>query len=191
MAIVMATKRYSLAARLFHWIVAFLVVAQIGLGFAADWSDQPLSDNLLQQHVRVGLLVFALVVLRLSWRLATRPPALPGSIALWQQRAAKVTHLLLYALLLLMPITGYVLWAWTAPSLDFWGLGEVPIVFTGGDDETWRSVAGYAHEYGGYAISGLVLMHIAAALYHSFVARDLSIAERMGFGPLDAIDRAD
>lgn len=191
MTVVMASKRYSLPARILHWVVAVLVIVQIALGFAADWSERPWSDRFLDQHVRVGLLVLALMVLRLLWRLGQEPPPLPGSVARWQQRAAGLAHPLLYLLLLLMPVTGYVLWAWTGPTLDFWGIGQVPILFRGSDDEFWRSVAGYAHEYGAYAISALVLLHIAAALYHSFVARNLSIAERMGFRSLDAIDHAD
>lgn len=187
----MASKRYSLTARLLHWIVAALVLIQIGLGFGADWSDRPHSDYLLDQHVRVGLLLLILVLLRVLWRLGNPPPPLPESIHRWQRRVSGLVHPGLYVLLLLMPITGYVLWAWTGPALDWWGLGNVPILFVGGDDEFWRSVAGYAHEYGAYAISGLVLIHIGAALWHAFVARDLSISERMGFCALDHAGRAD
>jgi cytochrome b561 len=187
----MASKRYSPIARWLHWLVAGLAITQIMLGFAADWSDDPLSARLLDQHVRIGLLLLALMILRLLWRLANAPPALPESIAAWQGRMAAVVHATLYALLLAMPVTGYVLWAWTSPTLDFFGLGPVPILFRGGEDEFWRSVAGYAHEYGAYAISGLVLLHIGAALFHSFIVRDLSIAERMGFGGLDGHQIAD
>lgn len=187
----MASKRYSFTARLLHWLVAFLVIAQIGLGFAADWSDRPLSDRLLDQHVRVGVLIFCLMLLRLLWRLGHPPPPLPSRIARWQRRAAELAHPLLYALLMVMPITGYVLWAWTAPSLNWWGVGHVPILFRGGDDEFWRSVAGYAHEFGAYALTALAIVHIAAAIHHSVIARDLSIRERMGFGNLDAEESAD
>lgn len=189
MTVVMASKQYSLPARLLHWVVAVLVIVQIALGFAVDRSDRPLSDRLLDQHVRVGLLVLALMLLRLLWRLGNPPPPLPGSIARWKQNAAGLAHRLLYLMLLLMPVTGYVLWAWTGPSLNWWGLGRVPIVFRGGEEEFWRSVAGYAHEYGAYAISGLVLLHIAAALYHAFVVRDLSIGERIGITGLDGAKR--
>lgn len=191
MKTVMASKRYSLPARLLHWIVAVLVLVQIALGFGADWSERPQSDYLLDQHVRIGVLLLVLVVLRLLWRIGNPPPPLPDLAHRWQRRAAGIAHRALYILLLLMPITGYVLWAWTGPSLDWWGLGSIPMLFVGGDDEFWRSVAGYVHEYGAYAITGLVLVHIGAALWHSFVARDLSIGERMGFGALDHAGRAD
>lgn len=191
MAVVMDSQRYSFPARLLHWAVAPLVLVQIALGFASDLSERPWSDFFLDQHVRVGVPLFGLILLRLLWRLGNEPPPLPEAIAPWQRRAAGETHATLYLLLVLMPVTGYVLWAWTAPSLDFWGVGHVPILFRGGDDEFGRSVAGYAHEYGAYAISALVLIHISAALYHSFVARDLSIGRRMGFRTLDEGGRSD
>lgn len=180
----MDSQRYSLAARLLHWTVAALVLIQIGLGFGANWSDRPISDGLLDQHVRFGLLILALMILRLTWRLAT-PLPLSVEQSRWRRRAAGLTHGALYLVLLLMPVTGYVSWAWIGPKLDWWGLGHVPILFRGGDNELWRSVAGYGHEYGSYAVSALVILHIVAAGHHKFVLRDRLIGRRMGFGPLD------
>lgn len=181
----MDMQRFSLTARFLHWTIAPLVLVQLALGFAADLSDKPLADRLLDQHVRIGLLIFGLMLLRLTWRIAVRPPALPESITGWRRRTAECTHLLLYGLLLMMPVTGYVLWAWTGPKLDWWGLGRIPMLFRGGDDELWRSVAGYAHEYGGYVVTALILLHIGAALHHQFVGRDGLISRRMGFGAID------
>jgi cytochrome b561 len=174
-----------------HWLVAALVIVQIGLGFASDWSERPLSELFTNQHVRVGILIFMLMLLRISWRLGHRPPPLPSRIPAWQRQSAGAVHWLLYLLLLAMPVSGYVLWAWSGKSLSFWGVGLMPILFTGGEDEFWRSVAGYAHEYGAYAITALVLIHIAAALHHQFIAKDMTIGERMGFGPLDGDAGAD
>lgn len=187
----MDNRRYSLPARLLHWAVAMLAIVQIILGWATDWSERPLSDLFLDQHVRVGVTIFFLMLLRVSWRLAHRPPSLPEHIAGWQRKSAGVAHALLYLLLLLLPVSGYVLWAWSGHDLSYWGMGTIPILFTGGDDEFWRSVAGYAHEYGAYTISALVLVHIGAALHHEFVARDMRISDRMGFAPLDGDAGAD
>ncbi len=187
----MTSRRYSTPARVLHWAVAVLAIAQILLGWAADWSERPLSDLFIDQHVRVGILIFLLMLLRISWRLGHQPPPMPRDFPTWQRHSAGVVHWILYLLLLAMPVSGYVLWAWSGKSLSFWGVGTVPILFTGGDDEFWRSVAGYAHEYGAYTISALVLIHIGAALHHQFVAKDMSIGERMGFGPLDGNAGAD
>ena len=187
----MDAQSYSIPARLLHWAVAVLVLLQLPLSFASDWTKGSLSNLLLDQHVRIGLLILALMVLRLilalmvlrwSWRVAVPPPLLPSHMAKWHRRVAGTTHRLLYLLLFAMPLTGYVLWAWTGPDLDWWGMGEVPVLFRGGDDEFWRSVAGYAHEYGGYFLSALLALHVGAALHHQLVVRDGLIPDRMGFG---------
>ncbi|MES2902970.1 MAG: cytochrome b [Pseudomonadota bacterium] len=185
----MDSKRYSLIARLLHWTVAVLVLIQIGLGFGADLSDRPMSARLLDQHVRFGLLIAALMVLRLSWRLASPPPSI--EVSGWRKRTAKLTHGALYLLLLVLPFSGYVLWAWTGPSLDWWGIARVPILFRGSENELWRSVAGYGHQYGAYVVSALVVLHIAAALHHQFVLRDGLIGKRMGFKALNGGGRDD
>ena len=187
----MPTLRYTRPAILLHWSIAALVLIQIALGFATDWTAGPQSDSLLAQHVRVGLLIFAMMALRVAWRLANRPPPMPVAVPRWRQKIAPLVYAAFYLLLVLLPVTGYILWAWTGPRLSYWGLGTVPILFTGGDDETWRSIAGYAHEYGGYAITALFLLHIAAAFHHQFVAKDMRISDRMGLAPLDDAHRAD
>lgn len=186
----MDSKRYSLIARLLHWIVAILVLIQTGLGFGANWSDRPQSDRLLEQHVQFGILIAALMVLRLTWRLASPPPRLID-VSGWRRRTAKLTHGALYLLLLAMPLSGYVSWAWTGPRLDWWGIARVPILFRGGADEMWRSVAGYGHQYGAYVVSALVILHIVAALHHQFALRDGLIGRRMGFKALKGSGRPD
>ena len=186
----MDSQRYSLLARLLHWTVAVLVFVQIGLGFGADWSERPASDRLFDQHVRFGLLIAALMVLRLSWRLASLPPT-SIEVSGWRRRTANLTHWAFYLLLLAMPLSGYVLWAWTGPKLDWWGMASVPILFRGSEDEQWRSVAGYGHQYGAYVVSALVILHIAAALHHPFALRDGLIGRRMGFKGLNGGGRAD
>ena len=127
----MPPPRYTRPAILLHWIIAVLVLVQIALGFATDWTDRPQSDSLLGQHVRVGLLILALMALRVAWRLAHRPPPMPAAIPRWRQEIASLVYAAFYLLLVLLPVTGYILWAWTGPRLGYWGFGTVPILFTG------------------------------------------------------------
>lgn len=181
----MASNRYSALARWLHWIVGIAVIGQIGLGFAANWSGREQSRLILPYHVQLGLLILGLMVLRITWRLVKRPPPYSPGLTQWQRSLATMVHWMLYALLLAMPVTGYVLWAWRGPVLKFAGVAQIPILFEGGDDEFWQSIAGYAHEYGAFLLTGLILLHVTAALYHQFIARDLSIGQRMGLGPLD------
>lgn len=156
-----------------------LVFAQLVLGFAADWADRPAAALLLNQHVRIGLLILSLMILRLLWRFARNPPPLPQELPWWQHRVAKGVHLLLYLTLFILPLSGYVLWAWIGRQLDWFGLFSIPILFVGGEDEMWRSIAGYTHSYAGFVLIALLLTHIGAALWHEFVKRDRLISERM------------
>lgn len=175
----MAGPRFTWAARALHWIIAFLVLGQIALGLASDNSREPLSIWLLDKRVQIGLLIFALMILRLLWRMTHRPPPFPAAIAVWQRVAAAGVHRLLYILLLLMPVSGYVLWVWIGRPLSWFGLIQIPILFESGDDETWRSIAGYAHEYSAYVLIALLITHIGAALFHEFILRDHLIRDRM------------
>lgn len=175
----MSTSRYNFFARLLHWLVAALVIGQIILGYAADLADGTFAKMLLDRHVWVGLLILALTVLRFLWRLAHPPPTLPVTTLDWQRSAATVLHRLFYAILLLLPASGYVLWAWIGRPLDWFGIVPIPILFTGGDDETWRSIAGYTHIFAGYALIAMIAGHIGAALWHEFVLRDRLIRDRM------------
>ncbi len=159
--------------------MAALILLQVALGLWADKAAKPLSHTLLDNHVRVGLLIFALILLRLGWRISHPPPPLPPGVPPAHRRAADFTHRLLYALVLLLPVSGYVLWAWMGKHITWFGLFPISILFTGGDDETWRSIAGYTHEYAAYAIIALILIHVAAAMWHEFIARDRLISASM------------
>ena len=159
--------------------MAVLVILQLVLGVAADKASKPLAGQLLNQHVRIGLLILALIVLRSVWRATHAPPPLPASVPPWQRLAASGAHRLIYLLLFVLPISGYVLWGWIGRPLDWFGLFDIPILFEGGDDETWRSIAGYSHVYAAYLLMALLVTHIAAALWHEFVGRDHLISKRM------------
>lgn len=173
------TSRYNLPARLLHWIVAVLVLAQFFLGFAADRADGRAADALVDRHAQVGLLILSLMVVRILWRSFRSPPRLPQEDPRWQRWLAQSVHHLIYALLIIIPVSGYVLWAWMGQPLDWFGLYPIPILFKGGDDETWRSVAGYTHYFAGFGLIALVAVHICAALWHQFVKRDGLITDRM------------
>src|ERR1700688_94111 len=94
-------------AKSFHWAMAALILAQIALGLvAANWPLSPLKLNLFVWHKSVGMLILALAVLRIGWSLGNPSPALPGGMAPWERHAAHASHLLLYALMILLPVTG-------------------------------------------------------------------------------------
>lgn len=175
----MATARYSLIARILHWVVGVLVIGQIALGFITDAAPRDEAGRLGAIHAQIGIMVLALVVLRLTWRIAVPLPSPPLSLAPWQRLVSGIVHRTLYVLLLAMPLSGLAVWMWIGTPVKLLGVVPLPLPRLAGEDEFWLSVAGYIHEFGALAISALVALHIAAALWHEFVLRDRLIRRRM------------
>src|SRR5438445_13526182 len=104
-----ASDSWGAPAKLFHWVTAALILAQIALGvMAASWRVSPTKIQLFFWHKSTGMLLLALVALRLLWRLANATPALPAGTPAWERAAARSGHALLYALMIAMPVTGWI-----------------------------------------------------------------------------------
>ena len=100
-----APHAYGSVARSFHWLIAILLVLQIPLAFYMV--DQPLGPDKLGNyatHKSIGLLIFSVTALRLAWRLTHAAPPLPPGTPGWQRFGARLTQVLLYALMFLMPL---------------------------------------------------------------------------------------
>ena len=164
-------------AKLFHWVMAALILAQSALGvMAANWRVSPTKLELFFWHKSTGILILALVALRLAWRLANPVPLLPSGMAAWERAAARLGHLFLYALMIALPVTGWIVnSASNVPFRIFW---LVPLPAIVAPDEPTADFVAEVH--GGLAaLLALVLAaHIGAALWHHFVKRD-TVLERM------------
>lgn len=173
--------RYALPARLLHWLVAIGVMVQIGLGWASEWTeDRHASFQLIRNHYQLGVILAGLMAMRLLWRVAKGAPPPEEGEPRWRRTSATAVHWALYALLLTMPVSGYVIWIWMDAPRDVLGLFELPALFTPPtEDETWRANAWYIHVYSSWAVIALVLLHVAAALWHELVLRDRLIRRRM------------
>lgn len=166
--------RYGRVAGALHWLVAGLLPVQLALGYASESvRDRVLSDALLGAHVRLGFVVLVLVALRLAWRWLHGVPAhAPPGVAAGRWRIARGAHRILYALLLMLPSSGYVIWIWMGADRTLFGPFEVPQLFTPpADDETGRAWAWYLHVYGAWVLIGLAALHAAAALLHAWRGR--------------------
>jgi cytochrome b561 len=167
--------RYSRGAIAFHWVIAALVLFNLWLGLFHD--SLPKEWKVMPVHKSVGITVLVLTLGRIAWRLAHRPPTLPAAMAGWEKSAAKAVHWILYALLLILPLTG---WIFSSnpdrlrPFTWFW-LFDVPLLPVGAG---FAVAAKEAHELLGYAMTALVVIHIAAALRHHFLLRD-NVLRRM------------
>lgn len=175
------TTRFSLLARLLHWIIAAVIPIQIYLGHAAEWEpDRGESFRLIQQHYQLGVLIFGLMLLRILWRLGYGTPPHPKDEPRWRRLTANTVHWLLYLLLLTMAVSGYVIWVWMDVPMDAFGILELPRLFTPPiEDETGRATAWYVHNYSSWLVIALIIIHVGAACWHQFVRRDDSVIATM------------
>jgi cytochrome b561 len=166
--------RYAAPARGLHWLTSLLV---LGIVIPAGvWikyfepADEAFKLRLYNVHESVGVIVFVLVLLRLVYRWRNPPPPLPADTPAFVRLAAHSVHVALYALLLLMPIGGFIATnAWGFPLSVF---GVLPLPSPVGKDEALAKVFSFLHWSGAIAIGVLILGHIAGAIYHQFIRRD-------------------
>ncbi|MFL6740733.1 MAG: cytochrome b [Sphingomicrobium sp.] len=159
---------YDRVAIALHWITALLVLVQFVNGITWDYWARPTRQELESIHVSLGVLLAAVIVVRLVWRW------LPGHQvssleAGWVR--SKAVHYLLYALLVAQAATGFA-WRWApAPPAGFFGLFGIPGPY-GEQPRPVRMQLHELHEWTAYAIAALALGHALAALYHHYVLKD-------------------
>lgn len=170
--------RWSLPTRVLHWAVAGLVAVQLTTGRLSETvADRTTSAELIRVHYQFGMVLAALVVTRLAARLITpAPPALAGEPA-WRSRAAAGVHLVLYALLIILPVSGFVVWDHFDADMSVFGLIVPPDLVSPTGDKRLRALAWYVHAAAGWALTILILLHLGAAAWHG-LRRD-RLLERM------------
>jgi cytochrome b561 len=163
--------RYGAVAQALHWLIAALVLVMFGLGWTM--ADLPLGEQkleLYQLHKSLGATIFALVVLRLAWRLTHAPPPLPARLPAWERSAAVAAHALFYVLLLVQPLIG--LLQSNAANFPVVAWGVVPLPALIGSDEALGETLVEVHEVVARVLLVLILVHVGAALRHHFVLKD-------------------
>jgi cytochrome b561 len=165
-------ERYSGVAILFHWTIAFLVIVNLIVGIGHE--SVPAMRAWMPGHKAIGITVLALTLARILWRLGHRPPALPASVPPAERRLAHAAHWLLYALMILMPLSGWVMVS--GPE------GRRPLTWFGAFDIPYLPAsaaasdgAANAHGLLGWLMLALVVLHIAAALRHHVLLRDATL----------------
>ncbi len=174
-------ERYGLVAILLHWVLALAIAGAFCVGlYMADLPMSPTRLKLYNWHKWAGVTILALSALRLLWRLANRPPALPSRLANampgWQRAAYHGTHHLMYLFFFLVPLTG---WAYSsAAGFPIVWFGVLPLPDFVSPDKALAKQIKELHEVAAFALAGLVVLHIAAALKHHFIDRD-GLLDRM------------
>jgi cytochrome b561 len=168
---------FGLVSRYAHWATATLILALIPMGLFMSVLPEASPDRAMfvEVHQTVGLVVIILVAVRLAWLVASRPPALPTSLAPWERRLAVPTHIGLYALILTMPITGLLLTTTSGAELSFLGW-DIPLLAEPQTAPLW----GQLHNWILPTLFGLAfLAHLGAVLKHHFLGGRKAEVRRM------------
>lgn len=172
---------YTRTAMALHWAVALLIGINLVLVWIVDFLPEERVRMTIDTHKSIGITVMGLAILRLLWRFAHKPPTLPGTYALWERRASHAAHLLLYGLIFLMPLSGWMhdsAWkdAATHPMTLF---GLVPWPRIGwimniepATKEMLHDAFGALHEWAGFVLYALLTLHMVGALKHQFIDKE-------------------
>jgi cytochrome b561 len=154
---------YTRVAIALHWIIAALLVGNIFLGFAHDSFGKAATAWMMFFHKAAGTTVLGLTVARFGWRLTHRPPTHDPVLKAWERALAAFIHWLFYAMLIAIPLTGWLLSSSYARPTNFWGLLDIPPLPVSRDS---HDLFEDAHELLAKLMIALVLLHVAGALKH-------------------------
>lgn len=173
-------NKYTRVAVLLHWAIGLLILAQIALGFWMEGLPKTppgLRAGWFNLHKSIGIVVGLLVLVRIYWRVTHRPPELPSSLAVWQKKLSHAAHHLLYVLMVLIPVSGFMGSAYSKYPIKFFGL-ELPKFFE--YDHDLKEFYGEIHETTVWVLIAVLALHILAALKHRLIDKD-TILQRMSF----------
>lgn len=187
-----AYTRYTTGAILLHWAIALLILANIagGLLMTSGLLPETSSFGMYQWHKTIGLLVLALTVARILWRIANPPPAHAPTMARGEKLAAEAVHIAFYALMLAVPLLGWLVVSASAAQvptylfmIDALPWPSLPIreAVSETTRESFEALFQVSHKWLALAFLGLLALHIAGALKHAIVDRMPSLS-RMTHG---------
>src|SRR5262245_10207168 len=153
--------RYGAVAQLFHWAIVALVITQFVLAIRAEGLPPVAKIGVLATHKSIGITILGLALLRLAWRLINPVPPLPVGAPRWQDRAAHVSHFLLYALLFITPVLGWLMSSARNFSVSWFGLVTLPDFIEPNKAAFEWLLA--AHETMAISLGVLASVHAAAA----------------------------
>lgn len=172
-------NRYGLLSIMLHWLIATLFLAMLAIGIVMTRLPltDPLTFPLYQTHKSIGMTIFLLTAIRLFWRLVDGVPELPAGLTPFERLAARATHGGLYAILLLLPLVGWIVVSASPLGIPTLLYGVVPLPHIGfvaasPDKAAIENVSSWIHTILAMLGAFLLALHVAAALWHHFIRRD-------------------
>lgn len=169
---------YTPVAKFLHWLIALGIIAMLVMGWVmTDMENSPNKFALFQLHKSVGITILLLTIIRLWWRIYHKPPQLPALMPEWEKLAAVTAHFCFYVLLILMPLTGWIIVSSSPLNMPtiLYGLIPWPHLPVFPDLQNKKEISdlfGAFHSLLAYVIAGLAVLHILAAWKHHLIDRD-------------------
>jgi cytochrome b561 len=167
----MTTKAgFPAASRLLHWMMAPMIVAMLFIGVGMAASVSPRYDLLVSIHRPLGIAIFVFCVVRIVNRFINPPPDLPDTVPSLQRFAAKASHIVLYALMFIMPLVGWGMLSAARYPIVLYGPLQLPPILP--HDLTLYAWLRELHTDLAYLFFATFLAHFGAALFHDLIRRD-------------------
>jgi cytochrome b561 len=168
---------YTGTAKVLHWLIVVLLIAQFTVAWIMpEMRRDTAPETLINLHLSIGVLIIAVAIVRLAWRVSHGEPAPLDGIPPWQIASARIVHWLLYVLLFVIPPLGWINASYRGFPVIMFGLELPKLVGTRAAE--WRWTGNIHALLANYVLLALVGLHVAAALYHFFVRRD-GVLQRM------------
>jgi cytochrome b561 len=162
--------RFTVLQRSLHWLMAVCVLAMLFIGVGMNSTVMPKYVPLLVTHKTLGAVILILVLIRLGVRLRNGAPPLPADLPEPMKLAAHLSHYALYVLMVAMPLLGLtMLWTGAYPIVLY---GDIRLPALLPQSDAMHTLLWNAHFYLAFAFFAIVLLHVAAALFHALVRRD-------------------
>jgi cytochrome b561 len=170
-------QRFTPLQRTLHWLMAVCILVMLFIGVGMASTVRPISLTLVTIHKPLGIAILILALIRLAVRLRFGSPPLPADLPEPIKLAAHLSHYALYALMIAMPLIG---WAMLSSA-------NYPIALSPGvwlpqiapQSASLHTALWNAHFYLAFVLFALILMHLAAALFHALIRRD-GVFDSMG-----------
>jgi cytochrome b561 len=174
-----STTGYTPVAKLLHWLVVALLIAQFVIAWLMPHIGRNTQPNtVINLHFSFGIVILAVVVVRLAWRWTHAEPAPLDGVPPWQVRSASAVHGVLYLLLLIIPLLGWMNASWRGFDVSLFGLLTLPrLLATRAAGFGWTGDTHVVLSW--YVLLAFVGVHVAAALYHALVRRDGVLARML------------
>ena len=164
-------NQYGTVSKVLHWGMAILIISMLACGLImTDLAASPLKWKIYMVHKSVGLVVLFLIIPRLVWRFINIVPELLTSLPATHRSLAKLSPYILYAMMIVMVLSGYIMSNMGGHAISFFDAYTLPHLFS--KNQSLSAIAAKTHGIAAYCFIVILTTHVFAALYHHFILKN-------------------